>query len=571
LGNDSNTGTNELPFATIQRGIDAASSGDTVIVAEGTYVENIQFKGKNIVLTSTDPLDPSVVANTVIDANKLGSVVTFSGTETEACILSGFTIRNGKADSGGGIYGATYPVFTHATIENSTIRGNWAAYGGGLTFCNGTIQNNTITGNSAEGYGGGLHECNGTIQNNTITGNSAAVGGGLSDCGGTIQNNTITDNSGGGLGWCNGTIQNNTISGNSAALFGGGLSYCNGTIQNNTISGNSAGWFGGGLAYCDGTIQNNTIAGNSGGGDGGGLIGCNGTIQNNTISGNWAGWSGGGLAYCDGTIQNNTITGNSAGRDGGGLIGCNGTIQNNTITGNSAAGGGAGLDGCNGTIENNTITGNSAANYGGGLSECGGTVENNTITGNSAQIDGGGLSGCPGTIRNCIIWGNTAPTGLQLYESSIPTYSCIEGWTGDYKKRNISGNPCFAGPDTADFRLLPSSPCIDAGYNDPALPATDIAGMHRITFGGKSLTVDMGAWEYYVNTLSREPGGNAVLTWSSLAGKTYSVLTSSDMLTWQTAADNVPSSGDTTTTWTDTTAPFFSPSVRTRYYRTVEK
>ena len=95
----------ETALKTIQEGIGKALDGDTVTVAEGVYVENIQFKGKNIVLTSTDPLDPSVVASTIIDGNKLGSVVTFSGTETEACVLSGFTVRNGKSNEGGGISG----------------------------------------------------------------------------------------------------------------------------------------------------------------------------------------------------------------------------------------------------------------------------------------------------------------------------------------------------------------------------------------------------------------------------------------------------------------------------------
>ncbi len=861
LGNDGNPGTNELPFATIQRGIDAASAGDPVIVAQGTYVENIQFNGKNIVLTSIDPLNPSVVANTIIDGNKAGSVVTFSGTETEACVLSGFTIRNGKAEWAGGICGGTWDVYTAATIRNNTITDNSAANnGGGLCWCAGTIQNNTITGNSAttgeDAEGGGLAYCGGIIQKNTITGNSANHGGGLSLCYGIIQNNMISDNSaltGGGLAYCNGTIQNNTISDNSAN-DGGGLCSCGRTIQNNIITGNSAGLYGGGLWYCGGTIQSNTIAGNSAS-EGGGLYACDGTIrnciiwgntaptdpqvtessvptfsciqgwsgggtgniatdpqfpdttaqdyhlqegspcidaaasyywlawpqrdrdgncrlaglavdmgcyeygsstdadgdllsdseesaggtdplrddsdgdglrdglellrgsdplqvtapgvlnvpsdfatiqeslcisiagdevivapgtypenlqfcgpdiilrssdpgdpnvvgstvidgggagpvvsftrgeseacvlagftirngwatrngggicggtelhpthatiQNNTITANSAGREGGGLADCDGTIQNNTITGNSA-ESGGGLHGCDGMIQNNTITENSADWGGGGLAYCNGTVQNNTITGNSVTNdwrSGGGLAYCNGTIQNNTIRGNSAPYRGGGLydcdgtiqnnmiSGnwatyaggglyeCHGTIRNCIIWANTAPTDPQLYVSSTPTYSCIEGWTGDPATGNISGDPRFAGPDTGDFRLLPDSPCIDAGSNDPGLPATDITGMHRIMFGGKSLTVDMGAYEYYVNALSRELNGNAALTWSSLAGKTYSVLSSSDMLAWQTAAEDVPSLGDTVTTWTDTTSPFLSPAIRSRYYRTVEK
>lgn len=85
----------QTAFKTIQEAIDAAPHGDVVVVAEGTYVENVRFNGKNITLRSTAPLNSGIVGTTVIDGNQGGPVVTFAGTEDGTCVLSGFTIRNG--------------------------------------------------------------------------------------------------------------------------------------------------------------------------------------------------------------------------------------------------------------------------------------------------------------------------------------------------------------------------------------------------------------------------------------------------------------------------------------------
>lgn len=244
----------ETAFRKIQEGINAASDGDTVIVAEGTYVENIRFNGKNIILTSTDPTQPKVVQNTIVDGNQAGCVVRFAGTENEACVLSGFTIRNGFVENtqGGGICGWTVEDFARATIENNVITGNWAKNGdgGGMAYCDGRIQNNIITGNSTEeiwedgGCGGGLFRCNGTIRNNRITENWAEL------CGG-------------GLSECDGMIENNLVAGNSAG-YGAGLEHCCGVIQNCTISGNTAEWYAAGLDYCRGVVRNCIIWGNKG-------------------------------------------------------------------------------------------------------------------------------------------------------------------------------------------------------------------------------------------------------------------------------------------------------------------
>lgn len=236
----------EKAFKRIQVGINNTTDGDTVIVAQGTYVENINFNGKNIVLRSTDPTDWNVVKQTVIDGNKSGSVVTFTGAEDETCVLSGFTIWNG---TGTYIPDPTFPAFYGGGIFG-------AGAGAGASRTHATIQNNIITGNSAQG-GGGISDTAGVIQNCIITGNRA----------GTVSPNWC----GGGIGFCDGIIQSNLIAGNVGPC-GGGISFSNAVFRNNVVVGNSApGNHGGGLAHLGtspysppgGSITNCIIWGNT--------------------------------------------------------------------------------------------------------------------------------------------------------------------------------------------------------------------------------------------------------------------------------------------------------------------
>jgi len=249
--------------STIQGGINGAVDGDTVMVLPGTYYEHdIDFLGKAIVVTGTAPDDSAVVAATVVDADSSGRVFIFHSGEDTTSILSGLSVTNGLADTGGGIYCTnSSPLISHCMItRNSTY------YAGGGINCENSspnISKNLIVGNSVDfGDGGGIscgYSSNPLIYNNIINGNSAGAGGGIyihAQSSPIVNNNIIAYNqsidvvpphfaAGAGIsvGLASATIINNTITQNYSSNYGGGiyLQQNNNTIVVNTILwGNSA-------------------------------------------------------------------------------------------------------------------------------------------------------------------------------------------------------------------------------------------------------------------------------------------------------------------------------------------
>ena len=117
------------PITTVQGGIDAADDGDTVLVeASHTYNEDILFSDKLITVKAEDGPGPAVLQGT-----GTGPVVRFETAGLAGQVLEGFVIRDGLAETGGGIrISDCSPV-----IRLCTIRENEAVLGAGASVVQG--------------------------------------------------------------------------------------------------------------------------------------------------------------------------------------------------------------------------------------------------------------------------------------------------------------------------------------------------------------------------------------------------------------------------------------------------
>jgi hypothetical protein len=368
-------------------------------------------------------------------------------------------LTNGATSSwGGGLSVESSYTNAHAHLFDCSIVSNSASSGAGIGIGNATSVD---------------------LTDSIVSANVAGIGGGI--CVAGSAGGIIT--SPGALTLTNSTVSGNTATGNIYVVGGGiaGGPGCSIAIANSVVSGNSSVAFSGGLGSSAG---------------GGGIDSNSGTL----------------------TISSSTVSGNSSVgtfTQGGGIRSTYGivAISNSLVSENASAG--------------------SSSGEGGGVFSFGSlTMTNSTVSRNSSTDptrSGIFVFDAPSSyyysddlhIANTILWDNGLyPLALYGSPSGSVEHSLVEGgWAGT---GNIDADPLFADPPGGDFRLLPGSPCIDAGDNlavpqglwvdlsgkrrfidDPSTPDTGNPG-HLLPI------VDMGAHEFGLDPPRKVRDGRGV-------------------------------------------------------------
>jgi hypothetical protein len=315
------TNTNDRGPGSLRQALVDANDGDTITFA---VTGTIGLTSGELLVDKSITISGPGADNMSVDGNAKSRVFYIGADMTVT--ISGLTITNGSASGqlpdGGGIYNdhATLTVSGCTLSNNSAFRngGSIENFGATLTLNNCVLSDN-LTGNE----GGGIYNDAGVdtaavqISDSTINGNSASFGGGIS-------NEPFLSPPTKGTAML--SVSDSTLSGNSGDY--GGAIYTNGdfghataTVSNCTISGNSVQMRGGGIY----SVVTDVPVQREGGPDrkagpvtrhSTGTLPL--TIINSTISDNVAGVSGGAIYdHALVAIANSTFSGNSAGSGGG--------------------------------------------------------------------------------------------------------------------------------------------------------------------------------------------------------------------------------------------------------------
>jgi hypothetical protein len=479
-------------YSTIQQGIDNANDGDTVLVADATYFENINFNGKHITLASHFIIDQDTthISNTIIDGSQpnhpdTACVVLFNAGEDTTSILQGFTITGGtglyssyfQGRIGGGIvcWNAGAKILNNLITDNH-LTSNYQAFGGGIAVGktagerwivieNNNISNNYVEASEEEAMGGGIYTtdnvriCSNIIEYNSVNcDDSYARGGGIS-CYSSHEMGEY-------LVCTNNSINNNYL--NGYVTHGGGIRTYkfNVDLYDNQLRNNSCTatyrCYGSGMVV--GQLPSLFVAKRN-------------IFSENIGPTNINTGAGGGLSFAYGyeaeiIIEENQFLNNTA-QFGGGFYAkhtYNILLSNNLFANNNSVKGGAinifhnvvkfkelNKNGSTSlpAIINNTFYNNYAEEVGGAIRYTGETGEGLITFNNIFWLNDAGSSGNA-------IYNETPDDSIYVFHSNINHENIYGLWSGN---QNMNNDPDFIDPIGGDFHISLSSPCAGRGID----------------------------------------------------------------------------------------------------------
>ncbi len=520
------TGTIRVPadYPTIQQAIDASVDGDLVLVDPGTYVELIDFKGKNITVQSSG--GPEV---TIIDGNELGSVVTFRSGESRGAVLEGFTITNGWGSEfsdeygndrvGGGIYCSnSQPTVRGNKLQfNGRWSGKYTVFGGGVFCLDGAspaLEHNHISDNIALFGGGGVYALRSSpeIQDNEFLNNLSGI------FGSSIHVESSDDV----------LIRGNRFSSSTTCYIEIDvmLSLSSGELSFNQFLGGGPLQDACGIALYVSEVY---VLGNDISGYSGLAIDVEGSraeLCSNWIHENLADYNGTPvvIGFSDAVLRANRIEGNR-GSSYGPIWTYESYVQlerNRFVDNQSSYSGGAIysrasiLSGASNLFARNRVE----QGGGGALYLDYGAVykgELDTFADNEAGTGAGAVWLSDGAVDldHCIVWSNRAggaASSIGPSTEGVTVRHCdVEGgWPGE---GNFDLDPQFVSAPAGDYSLAIDSPCLDAGEESFVARGKDLDGSPRWLDSNldRMAAVDLGAFELSHARLessgSSTPGG----------------------------------------------------------------